>query len=395
MRSVVPRIIAAALGFRLLSAGIAFLANAVLPMAQREQFTVFPSTNLFWDTFARYDSGWYFTIARYGYEWVEGGRSNLAFFPVYPMLMRYVALGLGGGRSRVYIAGILISWAAFVLAMIVLHRLAKVESGDGETARRAVVYAAVFPFAFFFGVVYTEALFLLFSVTAFYGFRTRRWWLGAAAGALATATRANGLFIVPALALVALQETEGRRQETEDRRQEAEGRRTLVKASVALACTLLGVGAYSLFVYQLSGNPFEWAQSINRWNWHPGSQPGWQPLVTVVTAMVTRPYAYLTSSPQAVVDLLNASAGLALILATPFIWYRFGPAYPVLILINLYVPLSSGALEGIGRYCAVLFPFSIWLATFRSPLVQNGIVVASAMLYVVCLTLFTKLYPLF
>lgn len=394
MRSVVLRIIAFALGFRLLSAGLAFLVNAVLPMAQREQFTVFPTTNLFWDTFARYDSGWYFTIARYGYEWVEGGRSNLAFFPVYPMLMRYVALGLGGGRSRVYIAGILISWAAFVLAMIVLYRLAKVESGDDETARRAVIYAAVFPFAFFFGVVYTEALFLLFNVSAFYGFRTRRWWLGAAAGALATATRANGLFIVPALALVAWQEVGGRRKEAGGRKEVGDGK-SLVKASLALAGTLAGVGAYSLFVYQLSGNPFEWAESINRWNWHPGSQPGWQPLVTVVTAMVTRPYAYLTSSPQAVVDLLNASAGLALILATPFIWYRFGPAYPVLILINLYVPLSSGALEGIGRYCAVLFPFSIWLATFRSPLVQNGIVAGFAMLYVVCLTLFTKLYPLF
>src|SRR5512138_423816 len=192
MKSMTLRIAAGALGLRAVTACAAFLINAAFPMAQREQFTVFPSTNLFWDTFARFDSGWYFNIARYGYEWVEAGRSNLAFFPLYPLLMRYVALGLGGGRSRVYMAGILISWTAFVLAMLILHRLARVELKDDAAAARAVVFAAIFPFAFFFGVVYTEALFLCLTVAAFYGFRTRQWWLGALAGALATATRANG-----------------------------------------------------------------------------------------------------------------------------------------------------------------------------------------------------------
>jgi hypothetical protein len=382
VKSITLRIVAGALGLRALTAFAAFLINAVFPMGQREQFTVFPSTNLFWDTFARFDSGWYFNIARYGYEWVEGGRSNLAFFPLYPMLMRYVALGLGGGRSRVYMAGILISWTTFIAAMIVLHRLARVELEDEEAALRTVLYVAVFPFAFFFGVVYTESLFLLLSVTAFYGFRTQRWALGAVAGALVTATRANGLFLVPALALVAWRETRGDRAAT-------------LRASLALVCTLTGVALYSAWVYSVTGHPFEWANTINRWNWHPGATAGWTPLLTVITALFTRPYEYVTSSPQAVVDLLNAGAGLALLLATPFIWLRFGPAYPVLILLNLYVPLSSGALEGIGRYCAVLFPFSLWLATWRAPILRAGLIVASAMFYVLCLALFTKVYPLF
>src|SRR5829696_8864239 len=66
---------ALAFAFRVVSAIIAFLANLTFPLYQREQFTVFGSTNSFWDTFARYDSGWYCQIAKDGYLFVQGGGS--------------------------------------------------------------------------------------------------------------------------------------------------------------------------------------------------------------------------------------------------------------------------------------------------------------------------------
>jgi hypothetical protein len=62
---------------------------------------------------------------------------------------------------------------------------------------------------------------------------------------------------------------------------------------------------------------------------------------------------------------------------------------------NLWLPLSSGQYEGLGRYCAVLFPFFIWLAEVRSETVFRAAVLVSAMLYPICLTLFTKGLPLF
>ncbi|HSL21771.1 MAG TPA: mannosyltransferase family protein [Vicinamibacterales bacterium] len=385
LRKTILQIVVAALAWRALTAVAAFLVNVVFPIGPTgELFTVRARTHFIWDTFARWDSGWYFTIARYGYEWVEGGRSNIAFFPLYPLLMRYLGLAFGGGRVNLFLAGIIISWASFVLAMVMLYRLAKVELGDDEErARHALVYAAVFPFAFFFGVVYTESLFLLLSVTAFYGFRTRRWMLGAVAGALATATRANGVFMVPALALVAWREARGG------------DRRTLLLASVAVAFTLAGVGSYSLYVYSVSGHPFEWANTMARWNWQPGSTAGWQPLAQLVVALATRPYEHLTGSPQRVFDLMNAAAGIALLVATPFIWRRFGIAYALLILVNLYVPLSSGALEGVGRYAAVLFPFPLWLATIESRTIRAGLLATFGMFYGIGLAMFTKVYPLY
>jgi Gpi18-like mannosyltransferase len=82
------------------------------------------------------------------------------------MLMRYVALALGGGRRNVYLAGMLVSWTCFVLAAVLLYRLARHFVAQVE-AQRAVIYTTVFPFAFFFGVVYSESLYLMLIVGSF------------------------------------------------------------------------------------------------------------------------------------------------------------------------------------------------------------------------------------
>ncbi len=374
------RLLAFALTIRLLSAGLAFMANVVLPLDQPEQFTVMGRTHQFWDAFARYDSGWYWGIARDGYAYVEGGRSNLAFFPVYPLTMR-AAGDLLGGRPRHFIyGGILVSWVMFALAVVMLYRLAR-EDLDDAGAWRAVVLASIFPFAFFFGVVYSESTFLALMVTSAFGFRSRRWWLGGAAGALAVCTRVNGIMALPALAWLAW------RAAGTDRGQR-------LRAAAGLGIVVAGFAAWCGYVYALSGNPFEWAASITRWNYQPGQTP-WQGLAGLVTAMATRPYSFLTLEHAAPYDLLNGATALGAVLAIPFVWRRFGAGYGLFMLLNLALPLSSGQFEGLGRYCSVLFPLPIWLATLRSPVVHSTLVAASAMIYMLCLALFTTVHPLF
>ena len=125
----------------------------------------------FWDRFARWDSGWYYGIASGGYNYVEGGRNNLAFFPVYPQLMGMLGRAMGGAQQDFYFAGILISWLSFAMAMPLLYRLARFDLPHQRRVR-ATMYAAVFPSAYFFGVVYSEALFLLTLVGAALAMRT-------------------------------------------------------------------------------------------------------------------------------------------------------------------------------------------------------------------------------
>src|SRR5262245_61695693 len=216
--------------------------NIAFPLDQPRQMTVFAEPSAFWDTFARYDSGWYEGIARNGYDYAEGGRSNIAYFPVYPMLMRYVGRLFGRYHAAFYFGGIVVSWTSFVLAMVALYALARLDL-PRRRAERAALLTTIFPFAFFFGMIYSEATFLLFTILAFYGFRTRRWLIGGAAGAVAIATRTPAIVMWPALAWIAWTSAE---PTPRDR----------LSAALALVLSTAGFVAYCAYIYALSGNPF-------------------------------------------------------------------------------------------------------------------------------------------
>lgn len=357
-----------------------FVVNASFPAYGPESFTVFAEPHAFWDMYARYDSGWYYTIAHDGYQYVPGKPSNLAFFPLYPMCMRGVGWVFGGEQHHYYLAGMLISRAAFLAALIVLFYLARLDL-DEEGAQRAVLYMAVFPFSFFYSRVYSESLFLLLSLSAFLLFRTRRWELGGLAGGLAALTRVNGILSIAALTGIALQNRTATAREH-------------VRAAIGLTGVAAGLAVYSAYAYHISGSPFAWLDAIRAWNYEPGAAP-WMPLVALARQLVRRPYEFLVLESNGPYDALNGLTAGIFVLSIPFVWRRFGAPYGLHMLVNMWLPLSSGEFEGLGRYCAVLFPFFLWLGSFRSGAVRDVVLVSSVALYVVCVSMFVTLRPLF
>jgi hypothetical protein len=375
------RIFIAALAFRMASAFVAFAANLWLPQYQDQGFGVFPrQDHPFWDAFARFDSGWYHGIASQGYDYRGVGRNNLAFFPAYPLLMRAGGWALGGRQQDYYFAGIVISWLAFAAAMTLLYRLAALDL-PRAAAVRAVVYAAVFPFAFFFGMVYSEGLYLLALVAAVLALRTRRWWWAAGAGALVTATRVTGIMAAPGLAAIGW--NEARRDP-----------RVSWKAAGAVAACSLGIAAFSVFNAVISPSPFTWYDSITHWNYHPGGNP-FSTLLGLLQSLVTRPIEFLTTERMAPYDTLNALAALGALALTPLIWKRFNAGYALIVLAAMLLPLSSGQLEGLGRYASVQFPVALALASLKGPWSHYVWLSVFVVLYVVCLSLFATVHPLF
>jgi hypothetical protein len=156
------------------------------------------------DGMNRWDAPWFTKIAQRGYE---ADDESAAFFPGYPLVVgavdRLLPIGVVG-------AALLVSNAAFFAALLVLYALTSSEFSQ-PVARRTVVLLACFPASFFFLAPYSESLFLLATLLAFWSARRDRWLLAGIAGFVAAATRNIGVAIVPALALEAMGRRPGRR----------------------------------------------------------------------------------------------------------------------------------------------------------------------------------------
>jgi hypothetical protein len=152
--------------------------------------------NLLAAPFARWDSGWYLSIAQGGYAHQV---MRTAFFPLYPLMMR----GLGFAIGSNLIAGVLISLFAFWFALVLLHRLTSAELGS-DTAELTVLLVAFCPVAYFFSAVYTESLYLALSLGCLLCARSGRWALAGLLGGLAALSRNSGVLLVVPVVLMFL-----------------------------------------------------------------------------------------------------------------------------------------------------------------------------------------------
>lgn len=138
--------------------------------------------------FQRFDANWYLAIADGGYG---ATGETAAFFPGYPAVVRIVSILLGGHPLA---AATVVTTVCTIGALTVVHRLTELEL-DRETARRTVLYLAVFPFGLFLFAPYSESLFLLLAASCLLAARRQRLWLAGLFAAAASATRSTGVLL--------------------------------------------------------------------------------------------------------------------------------------------------------------------------------------------------------
>jgi hypothetical protein len=143
----------------------------------------------------RFDSSYYLSIANHGFGRFSTGR--VAFFPVYPLLIRALSLGTRSG----VVAGVVISAGSFLAVLVFLHRLTELELGR-RAADATVLLVAFAPLSFFFTAVYTESLFLLLSVASVLAARRERWMLAGMLAVLGTLTRPTGVLLAVPLVIM-------------------------------------------------------------------------------------------------------------------------------------------------------------------------------------------------
>ena len=157
-----------------------------------------------------WDGRWYVKIAVYGYPatvpqgdfYAGTGRqvqSAVAFFPLYPLLVRGLDRVLPGGAE---VAGVVLSLLIGAVATVLVWILAEKVAGR-RVADRAAVLFAFSPGAFVLSWVYAEGLLIVLAAGCLLALLDRRWLLAGILAALATASRPNATSVAMACAWAA------------------------------------------------------------------------------------------------------------------------------------------------------------------------------------------------
>jgi hypothetical protein len=187
-------------------------------------------------TFARWDSGFYITIASSGYV-----TSRLfAFRPLYPLILKALTLPFGPAPSFDDMTLVGFAWNIVMLTVlgIYLFKLTTRLLGE-DTARRSVVLLAIYPSTVFLSAIYPETTYLLLVVLTFYFIEEEKLVAAGALSFLASIMRPEGfLLFIPFAAKAFLN------RESE----------SVAKYIVASAPSLLGAAVFLLYSGFVTGN---------------------------------------------------------------------------------------------------------------------------------------------
>jgi Mannosyltransferase (PIG-V) len=330
-------------------------------------------TDLLFGTFAQWDADWFLNIATHGYR----GEQATAFFPLYPAVVAGVAVVV---RSPV-VAAVLVSVAAAAVVAILVGRIARPLLGEGA-ARTALLYVALYPFAYVFTAAYADALFLALAAGSFLAGLRRRPLLAGLLGASAVATRPLGFALLPALVVLLWPRT----------RREAIGLAPLVLLPAAL-------GAYMVYLDHKFGDAlaFSHAQGVYWQRYTPTLGPvgglwdslvaGWHGFAELVRHLPRsqeHPHGYARHDRWAVWNLAQFLLLVGALWLTWRAWVRLGAAYGLYSLTLIGIVLTSPArivpLAGFPRYVLSDFPLFLALAqlTEGRPRARTTVIVAFA-----------------
>lgn len=271
------------------------------------------------------DAGWYISIAKTGYEhrpFDTTKQANWAFFPLHPILWMAAAATTG---EWVWSGMLLSNLLALAGLSLLWHLTSKLTSSD-KAADGAVLFACFWPTSYFMSLPQTEALFFAMTTLAYLAARSQRWWLAGFAGMLSSATRFNGLFLLPALFLAWWR---GERR---------------VADLIKLAPIVLGTLAFMAYLWATTGNPTAFKDIQITWGREPTAP--WVALLDYLH----RPLKVAVPWNPKMLHFVMVAIGFC---SAVTCWRKGWRDLAVFTLLTLLAPLSTGTLISITRYLGV------------------------------------------
>lgn len=177
--------------FRLVDLSFSYIAPFFIPY-----LGFFPYTEMFKHTFlppfiysfANFDGLHYVRTATMGYS-----QYAQAFFPLYPLLIRYSRVLLG---NDAFLTGLVISYLFFMIGLLLLNKYLQSLRYSSSQIFWVIIFLNVFPSSFFFGALYNTSLFFCFVIASLYFSRKKQFVFAGLCAILASVTRLEGIFLV-------------------------------------------------------------------------------------------------------------------------------------------------------------------------------------------------------
>lgn len=332
-------------------------------------------TNWRWiDFWGRWDTAWYLNIIDRGY-FLQGDptlvKSNVAFYPLYPYLVKGLGALLPGSpdHTTYLIIGLLVSNIAAVLALVIIYRLTLLHLRERKIAQYTTWLILAFPAGFILSCFYTESIFLLMAGAAFWFGSREKWGLACLAVMLAAICRPIGLGLAAPLAWLYMESRYW------DFRQ--------IRWNILWF--LITPLAYIAFLYHVDlvtgdfTSTFQVQQAWDRhfsWPWRTLFYPyGWNIYHTPIQQLLTLVFFF------------------GIYLGFKKLPLKSLPLMAVIILLPIYF---TGRLSSTPRFYLMAFPvFMAYAAWIKKPWILKILLVSAALLQVVYFTGWVRFYWIF
>ncbi len=305
-----------------------------------------------WNLWNVWDAPHYVSIASSGYQKLGDEANFIAFLPLLPVLI-FVSKFIF--QTSYLIAGYIVSFFTSLLLSIMLYKLTLLDYPK-KTAILAVIMLFIFPTAFFLHIPYTESLFILLSVAAFYSIRKKNYWVSFLFVGLATATKVAGLALIPAIFAEIL---------FFDRQyfRKVSIYKKLGISLIGLVVSLSGFLIYLTLNYFLFGN-FFYFTIVREQNWFVTFSPFGKGLIGVFQSLSWR-----MGLDRIMLGYAQIIAFFLGLIMSVYALVKIRFSYGIFMIIVLWLSFSMSFWLGMPRFILSLFPMYIILALFSNNII--------------------------
>lgn len=301
----------------------------------------------------RNDSGWYEKISTNWYPTVtekkelgyhngfEFKQSEWAFFPLYPGLNRVTMKWLNIDFN---FSGFLWSLILSTLSFMGFYIFCELYLSDSKKAFYYSLVFLLFPFHYYFSMIYTEALFFTLLIFSFISIYYRKYVILSLLIVPLVLVRPNGIFTLIPLYLFFL-ERNGIISTKHINISELFNRKIVLQSLFFIS----GPITFLLYcVYQKHMTGYYFAFSI--------AQAGWYKEFMFPLLSFFRRSDFASQ--------FNSVYTIVLILISIFNWRKFPLSLNIFIWTSILLPLCSGSTISMQRYIAIIFPITIMISSW-------------------------------